>query len=156
MNLNNAIPNADGFDGFGEGDAAPDYTPIPAAIYIARIVQGEPTSTRAGAAAYRLRFEVTEGPHAGKSVIRTWTFGEKARKYTQRDLAPFGLTNSAKLRSPFPPAGKEYHCRLTVALQSGTDGREFNDIKRIEILRVIESPAAAFMLTDENEGVVPK
>lgn len=99
-----------------------------------------------------LRFEVTEGEHAGKTVIRTWTFGPKAITYTKRDLAPFGLTTSAKLLSPFPEPGREYTVRLVVALQRGDDGIERNDAKKIELLRVEESPAAAFLLPPQGEG----
>ena len=50
---------------------------------------------------------------------------------------------------------KEYHVRLTVAVQRGNDGREFNDIKRIEILRIVDSPAAGFELPDEGDEGQP-
>ena len=157
MNYSNAIPSANGrpaggLDGFDAADAAAEYTPIPPGIYTARILRGEYCSTRAGADAYRIRFEVTEGPHAGKSVIRTWTFSPRATPYTKRDLSPFGLTTSEKLLSPFPEAGREYLVRLVVALQRGDDGIERNDIKKIDVLRVDESPAAAFMLPEQSEG----
>ncbi len=95
---------------------------------------------------------MTEGPNVGKTVIRTWTFGAKALPYTKRDLAPFGLTTSAKLLSPFPEAGREYLVRLVVALQRGDDGIERNDIKRIDFVCVDESPATAFMLPPQGEG----
>lgn len=161
MDYTNAFPVAaaggasgggGGLDGFDAADAAPEYAPIPPGIYSARILRGEYCSTRAGADAYRIRFEVTEGPHARKSVIRTWTFGAKAMPYTKRDLAPLGLTTSAKLLSPFPEAGREYLVRLVVALQRGDDGIERNDVKKIDVLRVDESPVAAYMLPEESEG----
>ncbi len=85
-------------------------------------------------------------------MIRTWTFGTKALPYTKRDLAPFGLTTSAKLLSPFPEAGKEYLVRLVVALQRGDDGIERNDVKKIDVLRVVDSPAAAFLLPPDEGG----
>ena len=140
-----------GIDAFGS--APPPPPPLPPGIYMARVEKGEYCTTKTkGEDAYRIVFQVTDGPHVGTTVMRTWTFGEKAMHYTQVALSAFGLTKSAHLLSPFPPAGKEYHCRLTVAMQRGTDGREFNDIKRIEVLRVVDSPDAAFMLTDESEG----
>ena len=116
------------------------------------MLQYSPRSTRAGDDAYRMRFEVTEGEHAGKTVIRTWTFGAKALCYTKRDLAPFGLTTTSQLLSPFPEAGREYLVRLVVALQRGDDGIERNDVKKIDLVRVDESPAAAFMLPGQGEG----
>lgn len=84
--------------------------------------------------------------------MRTWTFGAKALPYTKRDLSPFGLSTSAQLLSPFPPAGKEYLVRLVVALQRGDDGIERNDVKKIDVLRVVDSPVAAFMLGEQGEG----
>jgi hypothetical protein len=64
----------------------------------------------------------------------------------------FGLGTTDRLLSPFPPAGKEYHCRLVVALQRGDDGIERNDIKRIDVLRVVDSPAAEFIIPPSEGG----
>ena len=157
MDFSNAIPStngkpAGGIAAFGSVEAAPEFAPIPPGIYAARVLRGEYCSTKAGAEAYRLRFEVTEGPLTGKTVIRTWTFGAKALPYTQRDLAPFGLATSEQLLSPFPEPGREYLVRLVVALQRGDDGVERNDVKRIDLVRVDESPAVAFMLPGQGEG----
>jgi hypothetical protein len=155
MDYTNAIPSANGkpaggIDGFDTAEAAPEFAPLPPGIYSARVTRGEYCSTKAGADAYRLRFEITEGNEKGKTVIRTWTFGPKALPYTKRDLSPFGLTTSAKLLSPFPEPGREYHVRLVVALQIGDDKIVRNDIKRIDIVRVDESPAAAFKRTSPD------
>jgi hypothetical protein len=162
MDFTNAIPSSngkppagkpiEGINAFDSAQAAPEYTPIPPGIYAARVVRGEYCSTRAGADAYRMKFEVTEGPQTGKTIVRTWTFGAKALSYTKRDLALFGLSSTASLLSPFPPVGREYHIRLVVALQRGDDQIERNDIKRIDIVRVDESPAARFMLPERHEG----
>jgi hypothetical protein len=157
MDFTNAIPSANGtpvggINAFDAAEAAPEFAPLPPGIYSARVLRGEYCSTKAGADAYRLRFEVTEGPQTGKTVIRTWTFGPKALPYTKRDLAPFGLNKSEKLLSPFPEPGREYLVRLVVALQRGDDGIERNDVKKIDVLHVIESPAAAFMLPPQGEG----
>lgn len=158
MDFTNAIPStngkaAAGLGAFDHAEAAPEYTPLPPGIYTARVLRGEYTTTKAGADAYRLRFEVTEGEHAGKTVIRTWTFGPKAIAYTKRDLVPFGLDTTAKLLSPFPPPGREYIVRLIVALQRGNNGIEHNDIKRIADVRVTDTPDAEFMLPPrQGEG----
>ena len=141
-----------GIDGFDSAEAAPEFSPVPPGVYAARVVRGEYCSTRAGADAYRMRFEIADGDQAGRTVIRTWTFGSKAMPYSKRDLAPFGLTTSAALLSPFPEAGREYLVRLVVALQRGDDGIERNDIKRIDLLSVAESPAAKFLLPEQGEG----
>ncbi len=158
MDLNNSFAHANGkpLGGIGAFDAAAtatEFTPLPPGVYSARVLRGEYTTTKAGADAYRMRFEVTEGDQTGKTVIRTWTFSEKAMPYTKRDLAPFGLTTQSQLLSPFPEPGREYHVRLVVALQAGNDGvSKFNDVKRIDQVRVGDSPAAAFMLPERSEG----
>lgn len=158
MDFTAALPSSNGkpaagIDAFDAAEAAPEFKPLPPGVYMARILRGEFTTTKAGADAYRFRFQVTEGQHEGQIVPRTWTFGPKAMPYTKRDLAPFGLTTSAKLLSPFPEPGREYHVRVVVALQRGDDGIERNDVKRIDIIRVDESPAAAYMLPQrEGEG----
>ncbi|MBX3401556.1 MAG: hypothetical protein KF873_22730 [Gemmataceae bacterium] len=144
--------SAGGLAGFDAAEAAPEYTPIPPGIYAARVVRGEFCSTKAGADAYRLRFEVTEGEQAGRTIVRTWTFGPKALPYTKRELAPFGLTTTAKLLSPFPEPGREYLVQLLVVLQRGNDGVERNDVKRIDLVRVVDSPASAFLLPPRSEG----
>jgi hypothetical protein len=157
MDFTNAIPStngkpAGGINAFDAAQAAPEFAPVPPGVYSARVTRGEYATTKAGADAYRMRFEITEGPQTGKTVIRTWTFGAKALPYTKRDLAPFGLTTTARLLSPFPEAGREYLVRLVVALQRGDDGIERNDVKRIDLVRMDESPAAAFMLPEQGEG----
>jgi hypothetical protein len=141
-----------GIDAFDGAEPAPEFTPVPPGIYSARVLRGEYCRTRAGDDAYRLRFEISEGACAKRTVIRTWTFGPKALSYTKRDLAPFGLTTAAQLLCPFPEAGREYLVRLVVALQRGEDGIERNDVKRIDVLRVVDPPAAAFMLPERGEG----
>jgi hypothetical protein len=102
MDFSSAVPSANGkpTGGIAACDAAepaPEFTPTPPGIYTARVVRGEYCSTKAGAEAYRLRFEIADGLLAGRTVIRTWTFSEKAVGYTKRDLAPFGLTTTEKL-----------------------------------------------------------
>jgi hypothetical protein len=156
MDFTNAISTGNGkpagLDAYDAAEPAPEFAPIPPGVYMGRVLRGECTTTKTGADAYRLRFEVTEGEHAGKTVVRTWTFSPRALPYTKRDLASLGLTTSAKLLSPFPEPGREYSVRLVVALQRNDDGREFNDVKRIELVRVDESPVAAFLLPGQGEG----
>ena len=140
-------PPGGGLAAFDAAVPAADFAPIPAGIYAARVVRGEYCTTKAGADAYRMKFEVSDGDHAGKTVVRTWTFTPKALSYTKLALAAFGLTTMQQLLTPFPDIGRVYHVRLVVTLQDGGDGIYRNDIKRIEVVRVDDSPAAAFRLT---------
>jgi hypothetical protein len=150
--ISSAGPPAGGIGAFDTTAPAPEFALLPAGIYLARVVKGEFCTTRAGADAYRMKFEVTEGEHAGRTVVRTWTFGPRALPYTKRDLSVFGLTSSGKLLAPFPEPGREYHTRLVIALQRGDDGVERNDIKKIDVLRVVESPIASFVLSSTPKG----
>lgn len=162
MNFNDAIPRtvtagtSGGIHNFDTAEAAPEYTPVPPGVYVARIKSGEYTSTRKGDDAYRMRFEITAGEQAGKTVVRTWTFSEKAVGYSKRDLKAFGLTTSAQLLSPFPEAGREYKVRLVVAVQTGDDGITRNDIKNFTVLEVKDTADAEFLLPPEQGEGGPK
>jgi len=155
MNFNDLIPSnngkpSGGIDAFDATEAAPDFAPVPAGTYTANVQRGEVCQTKTGVDAYRIRFRIVEGPYAGRTVIRTWTFSERALPYTKRDLAAFGLTTSAALLAQFPPASREYRVRLVVALQRGDDGVDRNDIKRIDVIGVTDSPIADFVLPSEQ------
>jgi hypothetical protein len=162
MNFNDAIAkttaagNGGGIHHFDTAEAAPEFSPIPPGIYAAKVVRGEFTTTKAGADAYRMRFEIVGGEQDGKTVVRTWTFSEKAIGYSKRDLAAFGLTTSAQLLTPFPAPGKEYRVRLVVAVQTGDDGITRNDIKKIDVLGVTDTADAEFLLPPtRGEGGKP-
>jgi len=156
MDFNKALPpsnggNGGGLSNFDSAEPAPEFVPLPPGIYQARVQLGEYTTTKAGAEAYRMKFEVTDGPQKGKTVQRTWTFSPKALPYTKRDLALFGLTTTSQLLSTFPELGKEYIVRLVIALQAGETGTSFNDIKKIDLIRIDNGPLSGFGLP-EGEG----
>lgn len=141
-----------GLAGFDEAETP---KPLPAGIYVAKIVLGKLVFTKKGDDAYRMNFEVTDGEHRGRRISRTLAFTEKAIGYAKRDLAAFGLTTSQKLLESFPPVGREVYVKLVVALQRGDDGSEFNDVKRIEVLRWGDSPAAPFLIDPDKQGASP-
>lgn len=159
MDYNNAISatpksggSVGGIDNFDAAVAAPGFEPVPGGVYTATVSHGEVMTTRKGDDGYRMRFVISEGPHANRVLTRIWTFSERAMPYSKRDLAAFGLTKAEQLLSPFPEDGKTYVVRLVVCLQRDNDGVERNDIKRIDVLRVADSPAAKFMLPADGEG----
>lgn len=138
-------------DAFDSAQPAPEYTPLAAGIYQVRIVSGSYQQTKSNADGYRIAFEVVEGPHKGRRMSRTYTFGDKAIEYTKRDLAKFGLTTGQQLLEPFPAMGREVFCRLFVAVQRGDNGAEFNDVKKIDAVRVVDSAAKDFLI-DPTKG----
>jgi hypothetical protein len=156
MSFSKALPDrndqpTEGIAAFGSAAAAAAFAPLPPGIYAARVLKGEFCTTKAGAEAYRMRFEITDGEHVGKTAIRTWTFTGYGLKLAMAELPPFGLTTPGQLLTQFPEPGREYVVRLVVALQV-YDGREINDIKKIDIVRVGESPNAKFLQPDLSEG----
>lgn len=145
-------------EAFDRTEAAPEYRPLPAGIYPVRVVSGSFQQTKKGADAYRVVFEVTEGEHARRRVSRTWVFSEKAVPYAKRDLSTLGLTTGMQLLEPWPPMTCEIHCRLIVALQRGDNGSEFNDVKKIDSVRTVDSAAKPFLIdpdADKSEGGKP-
>lgn len=140
MTIDYTSPGAerdDPFKRFDEAEAAPARQPLPPGVYVARTDQGEMVTTSRGADGYRVKFTVIEPPEfAGRTLVRTWTFSDKAIGYTRRDLALFELTSGAKLSAPFP-CEFTFTCRLVVAIQRADAGDEFNDIKRITVIAKI-------------------
>ena len=154
LNNNDKTQAEGGLRAFDAVAPAPEMQPIPGGVYIAVVVHGELVQTRSGNDGYRIKFKIIEGPHAGRFAFRTWSFSERALAYAKRDLAQFGLIRSAQLLEPFPKPGREYRVRLWIALQRGDDGREFNDIKKIDVIRIDESPVAA--TTPPTAGLPPE
>ncbi len=151
-----AAGNGGGIHNFDTAEAAPEFSPLPPGVYTARVLSGGFTTTRKGDDAFRMWFEITAGEQTGKTLVRTYTFGPNAIAYSKRDLADFGLTTTEQLLSPFPEPGKEYRVRLVVALKTGDDGREFNDIKRTEVLEVKATADAEFLLPPTQDEGGPK
>jgi hypothetical protein len=131
---NNNAGGGGGLGRFDETAPAPEMEPLPAGTYTAVIAHGELVQTRSGNDGYRIRFRIAEGPHAGRLVFRTWSFSERGLPYARRDLGQFGLTTSAQLLAPFPPAGQEFRVKLWVAVQCSDDGRTFNDVKKVQLI----------------------
>ena len=135
-----------GIDAFDTVEAAPEFTVLPPGVYKARVLRGEYKTTKDGAEAYRILFEVVEGPYEGQIVGRTWTFGAKALPYTKRDLTKLGLSTKVQLLSPFPEFGHDYIVQLVVVRRCDDNGTEWNDVKRIEVIDIEETPAARYAI----------
>ena len=155
MSAFDSVPNSNGrpSSGLDALDTAKPFQPLPVGIYMARVVSGQYTQTKAkGEDCYRISFEITEGDQRGDHIARVWTFGDRAIRYAKRDLATFGLTSAKQLLEPFPPTGREIYCKLTVALQRGDNGSEFNDIKRIDVLKAEDSAAKPYLIDPDAPG----
>jgi hypothetical protein len=157
LSVFDSAPNSNGNrkppSGLDAFDTATPFRPLQPGVYTARVVSGQYTQTKTkGEDCYRIVFQVTEGPHRGERVARVWTFGDRAVRYAKRDLAAFGLATAKQLLEPFPPIGREICCKLVVALQRGDDGSEFNDVKRVEVLRAEDSAAKPYLIDPDAPG----
>ena len=157
MNAFDSAPSGNGKppSGLDAFDNAKPFQPLPGAVYTARVVSGQYTQTKAkGEDCYRMVFEVTEGTERGERIARVWTFGDRAVRYAKRDLAAFGLSTAKQLLEPFPPTGREIYCKLTVALKRGDNGSEFNDVKRIDVLKAEDSAVKSYLIDPDAPGGV--
>jgi hypothetical protein len=124
-----------GGDDLANFDDASGETSIPAGTYTATIFRGELVTTKKGKTAYRLTFDISDGPHAGFRVWRYYMFDSKpAANRSKFALAPLKLQTSADLRELFPGAGRVVTVRLLVGVQTMTDGTKSNDVERFEVV----------------------
>lgn len=147
----NPRPLDDGLDAFDCAKAAPRFRAVPPGTYEARVKSGEYRKTRKGDPSYWTRFEIVEGPHKGATILKVWMLTPEFVGDSKFNLEPLGLKTKIDLLSPFPPAAVEIRARITVALRRGDDGQESNDLKHIDTIRVSKSPAAEFLLPDDDD-----
>ncbi|MDB5311554.1 MAG: hypothetical protein JWO38_5756 [Gemmataceae bacterium] len=125
---------APGGDDLANFDAATGETFIPAGWYSATIVRGEVVTTKKQKQAYRLSFDVADGPHRGFRLWRYFTFDNAANANRAKvQLAPLGLTTSAALRAPFPGPNRVITLKILVGVQKRPDGTPSNDVERFEV-----------------------
>ena len=147
--LSNAIvSNDDIFDRFDSVTEADDLALLPRGSYVCLATKGERTTARTGTPGYSIEFEVIEGEYLGRRLWRTWFFTDAALTYTKRDLQKFGIGSKEKLEAPFPANRMVF--RLTVVLRKDDDSIERNEVKSLELLRVVEPVADPF--APEAEG----
>src|SRR4051794_20028649 len=76
-----------------ETEAAADPTPIPKGEYLLLVLSGMPFNSRGkNTPAYRLEFQVADGPYAGRRLRHDIWLTRDAMAMSKRDLAKFGIT----------------------------------------------------------------
>lgn len=144
--LTGVLPGGNGdddiFNRFDEVEAADDFRPLPKGAYVAVAVSGRLDKARTGTDGYTVEFRIVEGEYVGRRIWMTKYLTPAAMSYSKRDLAKLGIDSAAKLRGPFP--ADRFVCKLTVALRTGDDGTERNEIKHLELLRVQDLPVDPF------------
>lgn len=131
----NQSDNATGADDLSAFDKASGVTCVPAGIYVCTVVRGELLTTKTDKLAYRLTFDVSDGPHTG---FRLWKYlmldTDAAAGRAKAVLLPFGITTSADLRKPFPGPGRVITVRALVVVKPRPDGTDGNDIERFTVI----------------------
>jgi hypothetical protein len=130
----NKFDTAGGIDDLAAFDNASGQTHIPAGWHVCTIARGEVTTTKNGKTAYRLAFDVCEGPHLGFRLWRYFTFDTPAAaNWAKLTLAPLGLKTSADLRKPFPDAARVVTVKILVTVREDSQWGKRNDVERFEV-----------------------
>jgi len=105
---------------FSRIDDVQDFSPIPDGKYPCKLVEIEEASTGAGDEMWKLRFQVTDGPHAGRKVFDNIVFSEAAMKRAKLICSRLGLDVSGELElTPDKLQGRS--CVLTLATEEYED-----------------------------------
>ena len=102
---------------------------MPPGEYVARWVGCGLDESRKGTPFYGVRFEIVDGPHAGRRLVHRWFLSSAALPYSRRDLAALGLTTFAQLQNGAVPSGL---ATLRVALRRDDAGMVHNEIKTVQ------------------------
>jgi len=113
---------------FDMTEAAARMDPLPTGEYVARAVSAALDESRKGTPFYGVRFEIVDGPHAGRRLVHRWFLSSAALPYSRRDLAALGLSTFAQLQSGAAPTGL---VRIRVALRRDDAGAMFNEVRDV-------------------------
>ena len=121
---------------------AAEFAPLPASVYVARIISGELINSRQkGTPGYKLTFEVLEGEHRGRKFWADNWLTPAALPGTKRDLAKLGITSLEQLERPLPQG---IRCKVNLALRRNDDGSEYNSVKSFTVVGIDPPEAEPF------------
>ena len=136
---------------WAETEAADEFSPLPAGEYVAHIVAGEFTSSRAkGTPSYKLSFKVVKGEHTNRRFWHDCWLTEAALPSTKRDLLKLGVQSLDQLENPLP---KYMRCKVKLTKRRDDNGNEYNRVRSFEVLGIDPQETDAFSLSDENAEV---
>jgi hypothetical protein len=105
---------------FSKVDDVQDFSPIPDGKYPCRLTDIEEASTNAGDEMWKMRFQVAEGPHAGRMIFDNLVFSDAAMKRAKLVCSRLGLDVSGELDLT-PEKLKGRSCLLTVQTEEYED-----------------------------------
>ncbi len=145
---------------FGHVDDVQDFSPVPAGKYLCRLSGIEEASTQHGDEMWKLRFEVTQGPYAGRLIFDNLVFSEAALKRAKLICSRLGLDVSKELDLT-PELIKGRVAMLTVDIEPYEDAegrtKQRNTVPFAGYERASESdtPSAAGTGEDDSEEHLP-
>lgn len=122
-------------------EAAAESAPLPAGVYIARLLEGALCQSRNGTPGYKITFEVAEGEYAGRRCWHDIWLTPAALAMAKRDLAKIGVTSVDQLEQPLPVILK---CQLHLTIRKDDDGNSYNRIKQFTVTGIDEPQKDAF------------
>lgn len=120
---------------FERTEAAQGFEVLPSGSYDAIAEHGEKFQSKNGTPGYKIRFRIQGGAHDGSAVWDDLWLTQKAMPRTKAELAKFGITTAATLNAPIPPGRL---CRLVVVQKTADNGWVGNEVKRFEIIKILE------------------
>ncbi|MFA5138358.1 MAG: DUF669 domain-containing protein [Elusimicrobiota bacterium] len=141
---------------FSKVDDVQDFSPIPEGKYLCKLADIEEASTNAGDEMWKLRFQVAEGPHAGRMVFDNLVFSSAAMKRVKLVCSRMGLDVSGELDLT-PERLRGRTCLLTVQTEEYEDSEGRRKKRSVIPFAGYERasgdgpPAAAAPSTDEEE-----
>jgi hypothetical protein len=138
---------------FSAATPAGEFTPLPAGVYVARIVSGALDQSKKGTPEYCITFKVLEGEHAGRQVWHRVYLTAAAMPMAKRDLAKLGITSLDQLERPLPVG---LRCNLKLTLRKGDDGAEYNRVKTFEVTGIDKVEDDDFAPTAAAENTTPQ
>ena len=126
--------------------AAEEFAPLPAGVYVAHVIAGELFNARQNRTpGYKLTFKVCEGEHVGRQFWHDLWLTPAALPMAKRDLGKLGVTAMEQLEQPMPPG---IRCKVKVALRKDDNGTEHNRVKSFEMIGIDRPEADAFAPVD--------
>lgn len=131
--------------------AATDFTPLPAGVYVCRIVGGELDTAKTGTPGYKLTFKVLEGEHEGRRLWHDVWLTSAAIPMAKRDLGKLGVTQLEQLESPLPEG---IRASVKVTLRKDDDGTTYNRVRGFDVLG-IDPPPPECVEADDDPDFAP-
>lgn len=133
---------------------------LPRGRYVADITHGEAIESRSkGTPGYRLTFEIVEGEFKGRRLWHECWFTPKSLPRSRRDLKKLGVpvdeSMDAMLAALDDGLPAVFRCDVKVVLRKDDDGTERNQIRRFDVVEVIERKPDDFAPesnTDEGDS----